>query len=160
MIIGSAEVPEYLQNNRFVELTRMRRNKATGILELDDGSLFDVNAYFNSDCLRLQVKILPEISDETARRDAAAKLAQKALADPSWGDIALDLRDGEIVYQAVFNVERTTATVDAFFAEAKAFLGTHPDLDGIVPIEGGDLDLSDIGLGDFFDGVNELQGGW
>ena len=153
MIVGNKEVPEYLQN-QIVEFTRVRRTKATGLLELEDGQLFDVDAHFAGNCLCLQVQIQHEILNDDVRCEAAKALVQKALADPDWGNLAMDLRDGEVLYQAVFNVERTSATVEAFLAASKLFLKEHGlELADILDADGG-LDLPDIGLSEFLDGFN------
>ncbi len=133
-----------------VELFETRDRLAEGVLRTAGGD-YDVAVHRDKGRASVMVTILPEIEDEGRRREAALRFARLALADPStWGPVAVDTADGEVVYHIDCISEVSSRALDRALERAREFIEAHGgEVRGAV-FESGGAPASDFDLEDLF----------
>lgn len=126
MPIIKSEDNNPLLQTKSVDLFQTRDELAEGVLRVD-GEAYEVRVHLNKGCVDARVTIVDAIVGEARRHGAAVAFAEASLSDPSYRPVAVDPRDGEVVYHYDLTADMSPGALDRFFEEARGFIRRHGD---------------------------------
>lgn len=139
MIIKDEMGPAFAQSE-IADLWLTGKNGAAGTLSVGE---WDYDVSVTSEEGRriwVRVHLAKRIEGEERRKHAMLAIAHLGVGDDAWRPVAVDARDGEVLYSTTLTCDLTSEALDRFFSAARAFLLEHGgEVDAVVH---GDLDAA------------------
>lgn len=132
MIIKDETMPAFARSE-VAELWVTGKNSAAGTLSVGEWD-YDVSVT-SEEGRRIwaRVHLAKRIEGEERRKRAMLAIAHLGLSDDVWRPVAVDARDGEVLYSATLTCDLTSEALDRFFSAARAFLLEHGgEVDAVI----------------------------